>query len=276
LGASGQVGTALVKRLETVIAPGREAFDFARTSPTSARRLIGDASPDVIINCAGYTAVDRAEEESDLANTVNGTAVGLLATIAGELHIPFVTYSTDYVFAGKADTPYVESSPPDPINAYGRSKLVGERLALDANPQTLVIRTSWVVSGTHPNFLATMLRLTRDRRSVTVVNDQHGCPTIADDLAEATLGALSHGASGVLHLANQGPTTWFGLARAAVVEAGLDADLVVPCTTEDYPTTARRPAYSVLGSERIAHIGIDPLPPWQESLGPVVARLMAD
>jgi dTDP-4-dehydrorhamnose reductase len=276
LGGSGQVGTALTRRLGLVTAPTRSAFDLATASSESTRRMIGEIRPEAIVNCAGYTAVDRAEEEEGLADAINGSAVGTLAMVAAELAIPFVTFSTDYVFDGRAGTPYLESSPPDPINSYGRSKLIGERLALAVNPRTLVVRTSWVVSGTHPNFVATMLRLTREGHSVNVVDDQHGCPTIADDLAAATVRAMSLGANGVVHLTNRGATTWFGLARAAVVEAGLDAGLVVPCTTEDYPTAARRPAYSVLGSERIAEIGIDPLPPWQESLGPVVARLMAD
>jgi dTDP-4-dehydrorhamnose reductase len=184
-----------------------------------------------------------------------------------------VTYSTDYVFNGQGKQPYVETSRPDPINSYGRSKLIGERLALNANPMTLVIRTSWVISGTHPNFVETMVRLVSEGRSLDVVNDQQGCPTIADDLAIATLEALERSTRGILHLTNQGVTTWFDLARAAVDGAGLDPTLISPCATADYPTPAPRPAYSVLASERLEMIGMAPLPPWRDSLPALIEQL---
>ena len=273
LGSSGQVGTALARHLDQIIAPSRREFDLAEASHGAVRQLIDSARPNAIINCAAYTAVDQAEDEAAIANLVNGDAVGMLAEVAAGSGLPFVTFSTDYVFDGRGSRPYVESSPPDPINAYGRSKLIGERLALAANSKTLVIRTSWVISGTHPNFVASMLRLAGEGRSLRVVDDQHGCPTVAADLALATIDAMNLGASGVLHLTNQGATTWFDLARAAVMEAGLDPELVLPCTTAEYPTRARRPAYSVLGSERIVEIGVNPLPPWQDSLPPLVQQL---
>ena len=276
LGGSGQVGAALVKRLDQVTAPSRREFDLAEAKPETVRQLIESTRPDAIINCAAYTAVDGAEVEAEVANILNGSAVGTLATIAGDSGIPFVTYSTDYVFDGQSNRPYVESSRTNPINAYGRSKLIGERLALEANSKTLVIRTSWVISATHPNFVATMLRLTGEGRSIRVVNDQHGSPTIASDLAVATIEALDLGARGVLHLTNQGATTWFDLANAAVREAALDPELLSPCTTAEYPTPAPRPAYSVLGSERAAEIGVSPLPRWQDSLPELVAQLMTD
>jgi dTDP-4-dehydrorhamnose reductase len=203
---------------------------------------------------------------------VNGIAVGILSEVAAESDIPFVTYSTDYVFNGRSRDPYLESSPPEPINAYGRSKLIGEELALAANPKALVIRTSWVISGTHPNFVATMLRLAGEGRELKVVADQIGCPTIAPDLAVATLEAIRHGVTGLLHLTNQDPTTWFHLARSAVELAGLDPDLITSCSTEEYPTRAVRPAYSVLGSERMGALGLTRLPPWRESLTEVVRQ----
>jgi dTDP-4-dehydrorhamnose reductase len=234
--------------------------------------FLADVNPSAIINCAGYTAVDRAEDEEPLADQINGDAVGLLAAYAAGRKLPFVTFSTDYVFAGSGIAPYVESDHTDPINAYGRSKRRGETLAL-AYSAALVIRTSWVISGTHPNFIATMLRLAETRDSFQVVDDQWGCPTITDDLATATVQALDKGATGLLHLANQGPTTWFRLARQAVELAGLDASKVTACTTADYPLPAPRPAYSVLGSERREAFGIDPLPPWEESLPAVVTEL---
>lgn len=275
LGSSGQVGTALKELLPDSLAPSHREVDLATVTHDEARQLIEDAQPEVLINCAAYTAVDAAEEDVEAANRANGDAVGILAEVTGRAGIPFVSYSTDYVFDGKAETPYVESSPTRPINAYGVSKELGERLALAANPQTLVIRTSWVISGTHPNFVATMLRIAAEGKSLRVVDDQKGCPTISNDLAQATLEALEHSVSGLLHLTNQGVTTWYELARAAVDLAGLNRDLIEPCATEDYPTPARRPAYSVLGSERIEEMGLSWLPPWEYSLPSVVDRHVA-
>ena len=183
-----------------------------------------------------------------------------------------VTYSTDYVFPGTGTRPYVESDPTAPVNAYGRSKLAGEEAAL-THPGVLVISTSWVVSATHPNFVATMIRNARER-VLRVVDDQKGCPTIADDLAAATLTAIDVGAAGLLHLTNRGETTWFEFAREAVGLAGIDPGRIAPIGTEEYPTPARRPAYSVLGSERRESLGIDQLPPWRDSLPAVVEGLV--
>jgi len=273
LGGTGQVGTAIAKHLDHVIAPTRDEFDLAEATPNSVEQLFDANRPDVVINCAAYTAVDRAEDEQAVANMVNGDAVGLLARVTHEVGIRLVTFSTDYVFDGTASGEYLESSPTNPINAYGRSKLLGEQLALDANPNSLVIRTSWVISGTHPNFVATVLRLAAGGKPLAVVDDQHGCPTIADDLALLTLGAVAAEASGILHISNQGPTTWFDLARAAVELAGKDPELVSPCSTAEYPTRATRPSNSVLGSERLVGLGINPLPHWKGSLPGVVEAL---
>jgi len=270
-GAAGQVGTALMR-----LRPDARFIDLPDldlTDPEATTGFLDDLAPGAIINAAAYTAVDRAEEQEELATAVNGSAVGTLAAYADRAGIPFVTYSTDYVFAGTGSVPYLESSPTDPINAYGRSKLVGERAAAQY-PGSLIIRTSWLVSGTHPNFIATMLRLAAERE-LRVVDDQWGCPTMAADLAAATLQALDTGAAGYLHLTNQGPTTWFRFARAAVTLAGIDPDQISPCSTEEYPTPAARPAYSVMASERMSELGIEALPAWEESLPAVVAQLQA-
>ena len=268
-GGSGQLGTALRARLRDAVYPTRDEFDLSR--PDTLPAVLDAIRPSLIINCAAYTAVDRAEEEEDLATIVNGEAVGVMSHWAADRKIPFVTYSTDYVFDGAADTPYLESHPTDPINAYGRSKLAGE-ISARFHPSSLIIRTSWVISGTHPNFVATILRLVRERE-LRVVDDQRGCPTIAADLAAATLEALDARATGLVHLTNSGETTWFELARAAVTIAGLDPGRISACGTEDYPTPARRPAYSVLGSQRRTSLGMSPLPHWRESLADVVAGL---
>lgn len=259
--------------LPDAVAFGHQDLDLARAE------LVFDAiaavRPSAVINCAAYTKVDAAEEHELEAYTVNATAVGEMARYAAEAGIPLLTFSTDYVFPGDATEPYVESSPTSPINAYGRTKLAGEHAALDACPHALVVRTSWVISGTHRNFVATILRLADERDVVHVVADQRGKPTIAADLAAASLHALEAGAGGVLHFANEGATTWFDLAREAVRLGGGDPQRIQPCGTADYPTPARRPGYSVLGSERREDLGLPALPHWTASLPAVVAALRA-
>jgi dTDP-4-dehydrorhamnose reductase len=269
-GGAGQLGTAFRRVLPEAGYIDVGDLDLGRADLLAA--ALEEMSPEAIVNCAAYTAVDRAEAEEALATMVNGTAVGVMAEHAARRRIPLLTFSTDYVFPGNGREPYLESSPTDPVNAYGRSKLAGERAALAACPEALVVRTSWLVSGTHPNFVATMLRLAGEG-PVRVVDDQRGCPTMADDLAPAAWAALQAGVSGILHLTNSGEATWFDFARVAVALAGLDPERVVPCATADYPTPARRPAYSVLGSERRRPRGLPELPPWQESLLAVVEGL---
>ena len=271
LGAGGQLGTAFRSVYPDARFVDRAGLDLTDTGAIADR--LAALSPTALVNCAAYTAVDRAETEQGMAHLVNAEAVAALARFAADTGIPLVTYSTDYVFPGDGTTPYVESDPTDPVNAYGRSKLAGEVAALDLHPGTLVIRTSWVLSGTHPNFVATMLRLARRGEPWRVVDDQVGCPTVAGDLAAATAEAVDAGVTGILHLTNTGSTTWFELARAALDLAGHDPGLVEPCATTDYPTPARRPAYSVLGSERAGSAGVTALPRWQDSLRDVVAAL---
>jgi dTDP-4-dehydrorhamnose reductase len=266
-GANGQVGTAFRWLLPDATFLTRSQLDLcdvAAIGPT-----LEAVAPDAIINCAAYTAVDRAEDDEETARLVNAVAVGAMAAYAASAAIPFVTYSTDYVFDGTARRPYLESSPTAPINAYGRSKLEGEELALENHPGSLVIRTSWVISGTHPNFVGTMIDRARTQ-NLRVVDDQVGSPTVADDLARATVQALERRVSGILHLTNEGATTWYGLARRSLELADLDPDRVEPCSTDAYPTPAPRPAYSVLESERRRAFDIPALPPWQESLVGVV------
>ena len=269
-GGAGQLGTAFRK-----VIPEARFVDVAELDLTRADLVVvalAEMRPEAIVNCAAYTAVDRAEQEEALATEINGTALGLMAAYAAVQGIPLLTFSSDYVFPGDGTTPYLESSPTAPRNAYGRSKLAGERAALGICLQALVVRTSWLVSGTHPNFVATMLRLAAERE-VKVVDDQRGCPTMVDDLAPAAWAALHAGVTGLLHLTNSGETTWFRFARAAVAAAGLDPGRIVPCATADYPTPARRPAYSVLGSERRGNLGLPDLPHWEESLPAVVEGL---
>jgi dTDP-4-dehydrorhamnose reductase len=263
------LGTAFVRLLRDDAIPiTRSDLDLLDTS--SIGPVLDDLGPDAVVNCAAYTQVDKAESEEDLATHINGDAVGVMADWAEVNHVPFLTFSTDYVFRGDSSSPYLESSPTDPINAYGRSKLEGERLAMTHGG--LVVRTSWVISGSHPNFVATMVRLAA-QRELRVVDDQRGCPTVCADLAVASLQALRSGLRGMLHITNAGPTTWFELARAAAMEAGLDPEMISPCSTAEYPTEAARPAFSVLGSERLEASGIARPPHWRESLPQVVAEI---
>ena len=271
IGADGQLGSAFRRRL------GADAryltindLDLAETS--TIRGVVTDLRPSHIVNCAAYTAVDRAEDDEDTARAINATAVGELAAVAADIGARLVTFSTDYVFDGSKDGAYIEDDEPSPINAYGRTKLEGERAGLAANPKTLVVRTSWLMSGTHPNFAATMLRLINEGQ-VKVVDDQRGHPTFVDDLATGSLAALDAGATGVLHLTNTGTTTWYGLAREIAASGGFDIDRVQPTTTAEFPTPAARPANSVLDSIRLDELGLDPLPDYHESLERAVMEI---
>jgi len=274
VGADGQLGSAFRRRLgESATYLTRVDLDLRNTGDISD--LMTRLRPAVVINCAAYTAVDAAETDAETAYAVNATAVGAMAEATANLDARFVTLSTDYVFDGTSREPYHESSTPNPVNVYGETKLAGETLALGRNERTLVVRTSWVLSGTHPNFVATMLRLARDRE-VSVVDDQWGNPTLVDDLAPAIVTALERGATGVLHLTNEGSTSWYGLARQSVEIAGGDPERITPCTSADYPTPARRPMNSILVSERLEEIGLAPMPPYRRALERAVAQLVAN
>lgn len=272
-GPTGQLGTAFGRLLE-----GQEVRNLSETELDFQHleqipRALAAIGPSMVINCAAYTAVDAAEEDEDTARIVNATAVGALAAACADLGARFVTFSTDYVFDGTSADGYVESDQPNPMSAYGRTKLEGERLALDRNPDALVIRTSWLLSGTHANFASTMIKLI-SRGPVKVVDDQRGRPTLADDLARATVESVGRGATGILHLANEGITTWYGLAREIASIAELDPERVTPCSTDEFPRPAPRPADSVLNSERVAELGINPMPPYQPSLALAVKQLL--
>lgn len=265
LGGSGQLGTEFRRLLPDAAAPSHVEFDLSRA--TEIQERVQEIRPDRIINCAAYTAVDAAEDDEDSAVVINGVAVGELAAVADSLGIPFVTFSTDYVFDGEATEPYVESSLPSPLNTYGRSKLEGERLSLQY-PGSLVIRSSWLLSATHANFATAILA--KAAGPMQVVDDQLGRPTLVPDLAGTIVAALDDGLSGVLHAASPPTTTWFGLARAVLAAAGIDPAQLVSCSTEQYSPRAPRPRFSALASERIA-----PLPDWRDGLAELVAQIVA-
>jgi dTDP-4-dehydrorhamnose reductase len=223
--------------------------------PETFEKMIQTIAPDCIVNTAAYTAVDKSETEKELSYTVNATAVQALASICKNLAIPFITYSTDYVFDGEATQPYTISTKVDPVNYYGSTKAAGEIMAMEANEDTIIIRTSWVFSSHGNNFVKTMMRLMKERAQLNIVADQKGRPTYAKDLAIATMKmieAMNVGKSirGVYHYANQGETTWYDFAAKIKAIAGLTCE-VQPIETKDFPTPAKRPAYSVLDTSRI-------------------------
>ena len=276
-GSRGQLGRALVARLQA--APGEELL-----SATDLPELdVGDlahverlfaglsAAPDVLVNAAAFTAVDRCETEPDAAQRANGEAPGLLGSACRQAGCRMAHVSTDYVFAGEASRPYTEEDAPDPRSAYGRTKLDGERRVLTASPDFLVVRTSWVFGEGH-NFVRSVLAQAEARRTgeasgpLRVVDDQHGRPTYAVDLAEAILGLLERDARGLYHVANGDVATWWNLARAALDEAGFTDLAIERIHTADLDLPAPRPAWSVLDCSKAEALGVT-LRSWREALG---------
>jgi dTDP-4-dehydrorhamnose reductase len=272
-GANGQLGWELGQ-----LAANYPAFKFVfidrsqldLSYPESFEKIIQTIAPDCIINTAAYTAVDKSETEKELAFTVNATAVQELARISKGLAIPFITYSTDYVFDGEATQPYPISTKVDPINYYGSTKAAGEKMAMQANENTIVIRTSWVFSSHGNNFVKTMMRLMKEKPNLNIVADQKGRPTYAKDLAITTMKmieAINAGKTikGVYHYANMGETTWYDFADKIKAIAGLDC-VLNPVETKDFPTPAKRPSYSVLDTSKIEQdLAID-IRHWEDAL----------
>jgi dTDP-4-dehydrorhamnose reductase len=272
-GANGQLGWELTQLAASYpmyefIFADRSMFDLSK--PELFESLIQQWAPQAIINTAAYTAVDKAEAEKDVANLINATAVAELARISGKDDILFVTFSTDYVFNGNASSPYLTDTIIDPVNFYGTTKAQGEVMALAVNPNTIIIRTSWVFSSHGNNFVKTMIRLMKERATLNVVSDQIGRPTYAKDLAIATLKIINEVSGGkkihgVYHYANKGVTSWFEFAQQIKKNAGLSCELN-PLNTTQFPTPAKRPAYSVLDTQKMeTAINID-IPSWESSL----------
>lgn len=276
-GRNGQVGWELQRTLlplGRIEAVDQQELDLA--DPAAIRRMLDALRPDVIVNPAAYTAVDKAESEPGLAHAVNAEAPALLAQWAARQGALMIHYSTDYVFDGAKPAPYVETDPAGPLGVYGRSKRAGEEAVLASGADHLIFRTSWVYGARGANFLRTMLRLAAEREELRVVNDQIGAPTWARFLAEATALALRqalaerrHGRfeSGLFHLACAGETSWHGFA-SAIVEGrqGLRVKAVTPITTAEYPLPAPRPANSRLNTDAFrARFGLA-LPGWRDCL----------
>lgn len=249
-------------------------FELDITNPQYVADFFRTQRIDYCVNCAAYTAVDKAESEEQQAFAVNVEGVRHLAQSCLTRNIPLIHLSTDYVYHGKAGRPFRESDPTNPQGVYARTKLEGEQMALTIHPMTTILRSSWVYSSFGHNFVKTMLRLAKEHAEIRVVNDQIGTPTYARDLAKAILSMIHKVESeevapvklrGVYHYSNEGATTWYDFAKAIFESKNIDIT-VIPVSTEDYPTPARRPLYSVLDKSKIKEAFGLVIPEWQESL----------
>jgi len=270
-GAGGQVGFELTRSLAKlcdVVAPDRAALDL--TDADAIVSVVRKIRPQLIVNAAAYTAVDRAETETAAAFAINGRAPEILAEEAKMLGAVLIHYSTDYVFDGLRSTPYDEEAPTGPLNVYGASKREGECAIAQSGAHALVFRTSWVYGMRGSNFLLTILKLARERDELRIVADQFGTPNWCRTLSDATAAAVARGLpwlaerSGLYHLASQGETSWHGFAQAIIGDA--PRPRVVPIATSEYPTPARRPAYGVLSSRKFEAAFGYRLPDWREAL----------
>lgn len=271
-GSNGQLGNELQQ-----LAPdfAEYAFLFATkeelniADASATEKYFSEHSINYCVNCAAYTAVDKAESEPEQAFLMNTTAVGTLARICERNKAQLIHISTDYVFDGTADKPYKETDPTNPVSVYGKSKLQGEELAIQNAPSTIIIRTAWLYSSFKNNFVKTMLRLMKEKERINVVSDQFGCPTYAADLAAAIMQIITSNQSkaspGIYHYCNAGITNWYEFA--VVIQELINSSCIVnPIPTSQYPTAAKRPGYSVLDTAKIKETFSVTVPEWKESL----------
>lgn len=281
-GADGQLGTELLRRAwpDGIDRIGLMIYDCDVTDEAAVAREIERPGIRLVVNASAYTAVDKAEEDRDLAFAVNRDGAGVLARHCAEHRLPFIHVSTDYVFDGSKDSAYTEDDPVSPLGVYGVSKEAGERAVREACPAHVILRTAWVYSPFGHNFVKTMLRVGAERDELRVVDDQRGCPTAAGDLADAIIAVtgqiLNEGKApwGTYHYCGATATTWHGFARAIFEMSSLDRKPVVhPITTAEYPTPAKRPANSVMDCTKLRrYLGIEPRP-LRDSLAEVMAEL---
>jgi len=273
LGATGQLGSALCSVLATeleVIAATRKEFDI--TDLTATRSFILATEPDVVINPAAYTDVDGCEKEREKAFLVNAIGARNVAIAAREVGAKLVHISTDYVFDGSKDGPYVEYDPPHPLNVYGWSKLMGEQMVREQNPRSFILRVAWLYSSSRKNFVKTMLRLAKEREEIRVVSDQRGTPTFVGDVAQQIKLLIETDYYGLYHCTSQGSCTRYEFAKEIFRLAGVPVK-VVPVTSAEFPTPARRPPHSVLENFLLKVQGLDIMPHWKESLAAQIQRI---
>lgn len=274
-GANGQVGQEL-----RVLAESHPSFEFIFTThenmpvhdEAAVQKLFAAHRPAYCLNCAAYTAVDKAESEKEIAYQVNAEGPRILAAACKSYSTRFIHISTDYVFNGQSATPYKEDAPTDPVNMYGASKLKGEQLCLETNPDTIIIRTAWVYSSFGKNFVKTMVKLMQDRPAINVVSDQVGAPTYAADLAKCMMQivancelSIANWHSGIYHYSNQGRISWYDFA-VAIKELTGSACTVNAIPTEQFPTPAKRPSFSLFDTQKIQHTFHCNIPFWKDSL----------
>ena len=288
-GANGQVGWELQRSLSPlgeVISLDRHSTELCGdlTDLNGIKDTVRRVAPDVIVNAAAYTAVDKAESDAETAQIVNAVAPGILAEAAGVANAWLVHYSTDYVFDGSGSKPWVETDPTGPLNVYGRTKLEGERRIVRHCAKHLIFRTSWVYSARGGNFAKTMLRLAQEREALSVINDQFGAPTGADLIADVTAHTIGHvmrkpEAAGFYHLAAGGETTWFDYATYVIDQSILAqaapeiiVKMINPVATSAFPTAAQRPHNSRLNTDKLQQVFDLRTPPWQQG----VARMLAE
>ncbi|WP_317966254.1 dTDP-4-dehydrorhamnose reductase [Paenibacillus sp. CCS19] len=272
-GANGQLGRELMLRSD----PAYELFGFGRaeldiTDLAQCRAALERIKPDAVIHCAAYTAVDRAETDSDAAYQVNAAGSRNIAIAAREAGAKLAFVSTDYVFDGRSTTPYNEYDRTNPLTVYGKSKLAGEQLVQSLHDRYFVVRTAWVYGAHGANFVRTMLRLGEAGGTLKVVSDQLGSPTYTADLAQMLLTLVTTEAYGIYHATNSGSCSWYEFAAAIFEEGGLAAQ-AVPCTTAEFPRPAPRPAYSVLDHSALRANGLPPMRHWREALRDFMQQL---
>ncbi len=279
-GSNGQLGNELRQ-----LAPAFADYDFLFATKddlniadeAAIENYFSAYSVKFCINCAAYTAVDKAESESEQAFLLNATAVAALAKVCEKNNTQLIHISTDYVFDGTGNQPYKETDQTNPVSVYGKSKLQGEELAIQNCPSTIIIRTAWLYSSFKNNFVKTMLRLMKEKESINVVDDQFGCPTYAADLAAAIMQIItsiqSNKNPGIYHYSNAGITNWYEFA-VAIKELSNSNCMVNPVPTSQYPTAAKRPAYSVLDTTKIKETFAVAIPEWEESLGKCLEKLV--
>jgi dTDP-4-dehydrorhamnose reductase len=277
-GRNGQVGFELQRTLSAiaeVVATDRSTLDLA--DPDEIRAVLRQVEPDLIVNAAAYTAVDKAESEAELAMRINGVAPRTLAEEAKRRGILLIHFSTDYVFDGTKSAPYVEDDPAEPLNVYGCTKLAGEEAIRRSACPHLILRTSWVYSPARDNFMSKVLRLARDGKDLRIVNDQFGAPTSAAAIASATAEAITKAVTdptlrGIYHLTAAGTTTWYGFAQTLLQRTGLQASLQ-EITSEELAAPARRPAYCVLDNRKMSRSFGIRLRKWDVELDDVLSRM---
>lgn len=261
-GRNGQVGSELQAILHPEVATDRAKLDLAHSE--AIRGAIREAKPEVIVNAAAYTAVDKAESEADLALRINGAGPGVLAEEAKRLGALLIHYSTDYIFDGRKGSPYIETDPPSPLSVYGRTKLEGEARVRASGCRHLIIRTAWVY-GRGSNFVRAILRQAEKGAALRVVSDQTGAPTWARDIARVTAELLNKGLEGTFNVSAAGSTNWYEVALEILRLAGRSVQ-VKPVTTAEYGAKAQRPAYSVLDNGKLRAGGVTPIGDWRGRL----------